>query len=218
MNVLSKLGLAVAGVATIGSVTTVFDANEAYAATLTGSLSFTGTAGSVNTSINPVFDTILLREPILGTVTGDFVGTTITFLEERFDLTLSAVLDGDNSDGMTSAEYDFSAIPIFLTLSNGYSFSLDAGSLLRLREQEGGSQPLVTVFGAGPLTGTFTNGSEVVAGLGSLTFTRVPGSSGYSASLSTVVIPTPALLPGLIGMGVAALRRKQNEESAEENS
>lgn len=41
--------------------------------------------------------------------------------------------------------------------------------------------------------------------------------NGSSYSLNIEEVPTPALLPGLIGLGVAALRRK-NEESAEENA
>ena len=35
---------------------------------------------------------------------------------------------------------------------------------------------------------------------------------------SATAVPTPALLPGLIGMGVAALRRKQEEETSEDNA
>lgn len=65
-------------------------------------------------------------------------------------------------------------------------------------------------------TGTFGDGTKGVGELAQLI--EVPGESdvfGYSATFTAV--PTPALLPGLIGLGVAALRRK-NEESAEENA
>lgn len=41
--------------------------------------------------------------------------------------------------------------------------------------------------------------------------------SVYSTDSSTA-IPTPALLPGLIGMGVAALRKRRSEGSADANS
>jgi hypothetical protein len=53
--------------------------------------------------------------------------------------------------------------------------------------------------------------------------TRTPSSSAATAWLTdnltldvdVVPIPTPALLPGLIGMGVAALRRQRSEEADE---
>jgi hypothetical protein len=48
--------------------------------------------------------------------------------------------------------------------------------------------------------------------------TAVTGSAAYlPVSGSLTAVPTPALLPGLIGLGVAALRRK-NGETAEENA
>ncbi len=54
-----------------------------------------------------------------------------------------------------------------------------------------------------------------------LSFANAQGSpSNIGAILDDVTItavPTPALLPGLIGLGVAALRRK-NDETAEENA
>lgn len=41
------------------------------------------------------------------------------------------------------------------------------------------------------------------------------GDLPYSIAFSTTPIPTPALLPGLIGMGVAALRKRKAEVSEE---
>jgi hypothetical protein len=57
---------------------------------------------------------------------------------------------------------------------------------------------------------------------------KTPGVGAFSSqltefepstwSMSIEAVPTPALLPGLIGMGVAALRRKKDEEVAEEHA
>ncbi|HEY9698661.1 MAG TPA: PTPA-CTERM sorting domain-containing protein [Trichocoleus sp.] len=41
-------------------------------------------------------------------------------------------------------------------------------------------------------------------------------SSNFSLDLTATAVPTPALLPGLLGMGVAALRRRKNEETQAE--
>ncbi|QYO63326.1 PTPA-CTERM sorting domain-containing protein [Leptolyngbya sp. 7M] len=49
----------------------------------------------------------------------------------------------------------------------------------------------------------------------------IPGavSSGLFLSNGNITpIPTPALLPGLIGMGLAALRKKNQEERVEQEA
>jgi len=77
-------------------------------------------------------------------------------------------------------------------------------------------------FGGGPFRGSldFINGSTNLSfqpNFGSLYFSN--GNFGtYEAIASTTdptPIPTPALLPGLVGMGVAALRKRKQEAAAE---
>ena len=211
MKTFSHLGLAVAGAAVVGSVATVLSPGSAYAASLNGSITFTNGVTGFSNGVNPGSDDFDFGGATIGATSGDFDGVTLDSLTSAFTLTRISILDGNNSDGFTSALYSFGAIPNFFTLSNGYSFALDAGSLIRNRFQQGG---LISVTAGGALSGTFFDGSNEVAGFGTLAITSVPKSSGYSISLNTVPIPTPALLPGLIGMGVAALRRKQ-EESAD---
>lgn len=63
------------------------------------------------------------------------------------------------------------------------------------------------------LRGSFASGTP---GVGRLT-TQLDGNPVRSWSATVTAVPTPALLPGLIGMGIAALRRK-DEESAEDNA
>ncbi len=65
-------------------------------------------------------------------------------------------------------------------------------------------------------TGTFGDGTKGIGELAQLLeVSGESGAFGYAATFTAV--PTPALLPGLIGLGVAALRRK-DEESEEENA
>jgi hypothetical protein len=57
---------------------------------------------------------------------------------------------------------------------------------------------------------------------GSVNFGQTTPPFNFSAYLplegSVTAVPTPALLPGLVGMGLAALRRKKSEEAVEENA
>lgn len=65
------------------------------------------------------------------------------------------------------------------------------------------------------LEGFFTRDGNTVQGVGQFT-SQTDEFQNSSWSMSLKAVPTPALLPGLIGMGIAALRRKKEE--AEENA
>jgi hypothetical protein len=70
--------------------------------------------------------------------------------------------------------------------------------------------------GDATIEGFFRLGSDSILGSGLFTSqTNLGNPSSYSLTIQAV--PTPALLPGLIGLGVAALRRKK-DEAAEENA
>lgn len=91
------------------------------------------------------------------------------------------------------------SLPDFITFdgaSPDYNFTLT--SFTRL-------DPALDVF---DIKGFFGDGTK---GRGTLS---AQGGLSYSATLATVV-PTPALLPGLIGMGVAALRKRNKAEASE---
>jgi len=62
----------------------------------------------------------------------------------------------------------------------------------------------------GDISVTAKNGDEVL-GFGTLGAVRLNGKN--LANVAVVTIPTPALLPGLIGMGIAAIRKRKSEES-----
>lgn len=61
-----------------------------------------------------------------------------------------------------------------------------------------------------------TLGQILSDGTGSITIqsnANAPGFSSYSGSITAV--PTPALLPGLVGFGIAALRKRKGEAATE---
>jgi hypothetical protein len=69
--------------------------------------------------------------------------------------------------------------------------------------------PLSTGLGY-DFTGTFRiNGFDNTPGIGQLTFQGLSNPTSYSLSVS--VIPTPALLPGLVGFGVATWRKRKEQ-------
>ncbi len=68
-----------------------------------------------------------------------------------------------------------------------------------------------------PNLNTIPVGSTVALRAGSLTLASQRFSLSTPLEGTVTAVPTPALLPGLIGLGVAALRRK-DEEPAEENA
>ncbi len=64
------------------------------------------------------------------------------------------------------------------------------------------------------LEGFFTRGTQTIAARGR--FTSQPDVTNPSSfSLSITAVPTPALLPGLVGFGVAALRKRKREATAQ---
>jgi hypothetical protein len=65
----------------------------------------------------------------------------------------------------------------------------------------------------GPLIGKFVFGSETIAN-GTLTAFQTSNNAGYQIALEAEPIPTPALLPGLVGFGIAALRKRKGEAVA----
>ncbi|MGG6238286.1 PTPA-CTERM sorting domain-containing protein [Nodosilinea sp. AN01ver1] len=101
-------------------------------------------------------------------------------------------------------------------LEDGLTFSLTSFDLTRV--MLGGPLPpgSPSSFFVAGIQGVFQplglDGSGSFSAQGSL---RIDGSS-YSADITAAPIPTPALLPGLLGLGVAALRKRNGEEDAEQ--
>jgi hypothetical protein len=72
-------------------------------------------------------------------------------------------------------------------------------------------------FFKGIISGLFSNGN---LGSGSFSSQSVNflgnGGASYSVTLNSTPVPTPALLPGLVGLGVAALRKRKGEGAEKE--
>lgn len=82
----------------------------------------------------------------------------------------------------------------------------------------GGSGSLTATLGFGAAVTQFTLSDFVLRYQeidGTFGGTTVDGASGIS---NPGKVPTPALLPGLLGLGVAALRKRQQEESGEQEA
>ena len=72
--------------------------------------------------------------------------------------------------------------------------------------------------------GTFKNSENDIVGSGKLTTVldlnskKQDAPSSFSGTFAAAPVPTPALLPGLVGMGVAALRKRRSEEETVEEA
>ncbi len=103
-----------------------------------------------------------------------------------------------------------SEVSNFLTLANGITFRLD--TFVLNKEAKDWIADYTGVF-FGDNTISARGGFDP---LDDKNFVKLKGSF-YIADATAV--PTPALLPGLLGMGIAALRqRARNEEGTEENA
>lgn len=84
----------------------------------------------------------------------------------------------------------------------------------------------LTINGVAAFSGDVPGGNLLDTGTGTATFTSFLGSNFdfsvlnagddyFIQSLTVEAIPTPALLPGLVGFGIAALRKRKAEATAE---
>lgn len=137
----------------------------------------------------------------VASVSGSFAPTNVSPIARISDLALNPTLNPNI--------FKFGSLPGFLTGldviggTNNLSFNL-----------------LTFVYnratGVGKFQGRFTDGS---LGLGTFTLGRAITSpagnpvvtNDFNYTLSVTAVPTPALLPGLIGMGLAALRKRKAE-------
>lgn len=61
----------------------------------------------------------------------------------------------------------------------------------------------------GDFSGVIRKGTDLSAAIGQFTTQEISGATSYSLTLTAV--PTPALLPGLIGLGMGVLRKRKKE-------
>ena len=202
--------------ATAASLTVAFTAiaGSAEAATVHGSVSFSGLSGGTTTAINPLSDTLSFLSIGVDSGKGSFTGVGVSSISSLV-LSRLFVTDGNNADRVTSASYSYAALPAFIKFTNGITFNLDAGSLDRTRKAVTG---LTTVFEFGALSGTFVNASGSTLGLGSVvaTLSSNPTLSSSSYSLSIAAVPEPLTILGTLtaaGLGLGLKKKFEQEEA-----
>ncbi|OUC11544.1 MAG: hypothetical protein B0A82_27055 [Alkalinema sp. CACIAM 70d] len=116
-----------------------------------------------------------------------------------------------NKSPATAGTYSNNAVVDFITglTLNGKSLSFDLdASFISLY---GWVKDFNDFSIAGPITGTFRSGNTVL-GKGFLGANSIePGGPISSISLTATSIPTPALLPGLVGMGISLIRKRKRQ-------
>jgi hypothetical protein len=159
----------------------------------TATLNFADLGGAFNGSSG----TSALTNPLDTGVFGA-VGTPVTIQ----DLVLTA-LGGDVWELTTGP------IPNFITgFTPAGNFTLTSFRLQQISIPNG-----PTIF-SGSYRGTFANLAGPI-GVGVLTAQSGLRTEAGTTFSNTIDIPTPALLPGLVGMGVAALRKRKGETEPE---
>jgi len=183
----------VAATATVA--TTALTAMPAQALSLSGTLNFTGEVVIDGTSDD--FSADFINAVVSGvTSSGDFAGASGAGISD-FSI-FGGELSPDPVDPFLSGIVLASGDIVDFVLTG---FEGDTGFFVGA---PGGAGDIAV------LEGFFVNGDTTVAA-GSLTtqLASSPTGTTYSSSLTAVEIPTPALLPGLVGMGVAALRKRK---------
>ncbi len=191
-------------------------APSAQAASVTGTLSnFTGdTAGGKFTFTDDGVDTVkLLAEITPPTVGGDIRGIFFNVLGGTTGLNVVS-----NTLGADVNNLDFN------TCNTGGGNNMNGGG--GGCYLPGGFDVGFAVASPGTSGGTITSALFTItrSGLTASSFLdqtigmryQATGGPNGSSKLAGTAVPTPALLPGLIGMGVAALRKRKAE--AEENT
>ncbi|HIK43562.1 MAG TPA: PTPA-CTERM sorting domain-containing protein [Leptolyngbyaceae cyanobacterium M65_K2018_010] len=164
----------------------------------TGSLNFTPdsiTIGQITLPVQPI-------ESGLGTGSFTGVGPLATILD------LNLVDNGAGIFSLAAPQDNFISfinLPPLLSELNDVQFTLTNFIL----DTNTGSS---TAF-----EGFFARHGQTTPAVGQFT-SQMNFRELSSWSLSVRAVPTPALLPGLVGMGIASLRRKSEEESTKENA
>lgn len=98
-------------------------------------------------------------------------------------------------------------------LADGVGFTLEQFVLEQVSVNVGPANiPLYVAFVSGFFTPSGLGGNGALTAQGGLVF-----ESGSSFSADITAVPTPALLPGLIGLGVAALRKREQAGAEDES-
>ena len=222
---LKSIGLS-AAIATTAIAGSSFATSPAQAASLTGVLNFFGgvsfdkvsnptkltfldadpKAPGINFKVDGSTTTLAFNTPQLNQVTGD--GKIVPSV-----INLTGGVGGPYTSWLTGLNVGGKVLSFDLT-----SFTLGTPTIASLG---GGFSKYVY---DSSLVGKFFIDSKEFVGLGAFSTQFVlnaedankPNGTSYSGTLVAVPVPTPALLPALLGLGVAALRKRKSEESGVE--
>lgn len=200
------------GLSAVAVCSAVVVAAPAQAASIAGqTLSFTG---SVRLE-TPGAATSLLNFSSYGD-TSFGTATVADAADDVFGLGGEAFSVGDLTLTNTSAttwELTTGSVDSWLSgLPNGLGFILEQFVLQNVTVTAGPTTiPLYVAFISGFFTPSGLGGDGSLTSQGSLVL-----GSGSSFSADITAVPTPALLPGLIGLGVAALRKREQAGAEEE--
>jgi hypothetical protein len=156
---------------------------------------------------------------------GSFTSGNITFSRPRAQL-VSATGDFSIMSPVEDGDFVLAAFPSVFNISVpgsglliGFNDAVSAFGLIETKEIFSFTVNSIEYLAGSNryrFRGVFGDNTPGIGELAPLEQVGTAGNFGFSASVTAV--PTPALLPGLIGMGVAVLRRKQGEEASEENA
>lgn len=208
---------AIAGAVAVGSVATT---TPTHAATITSGgfvidSPTTATATLSDQNINLNFAGIT-DFGFIGR-SGDFVGATAA----SDGIKVSNLLITPSSGTFTPNSFqNFSAVANpnpFITgikLSDGTDvvFKLLSSSIAGSFGNADGTGAINTFSLGGILNGEFIQ-PNVIGAQGTVASLRIDSSNG--SNIRVAVVPTPALLPGLIGFGVAAVRKRKKQATAQ---
>ncbi|MGP1384426.1 MAG: PTPA-CTERM sorting domain-containing protein [Thainema sp.] len=188
----TKLIAAIAGVTGITLL-----ASPAHAAGLTGQIDIIWNADATPTSLE--FYTFLNQADDGRGNIGDFLVSNATGSFSSLAPTPLTVTPGVIKDLPTIPVLGGSPISNWLDFANN-TFDFTLTSFVNTSNLEYAFE------------GFFSDGTR---GIGGLT-TQINGSGvkSYSATITATAIPTPALLPGLIGLGLGILRKRNGEAEA----
>lgn len=220
-----SIGLTALTSAAVASVAMV-PFSPAQAITLKGSIAVSGAATVQDQNVGETKNLDFTSVQVTS-ATGSFAGISSVDAINSLPLTLtSQVLDASSTPALTIFNRTFNAagltpfIDFGLRTIEGVTsnlfFNLDASSNFKgSKILAGSSRPLLTVSTFGPVTGQFVFDEETI-GSGFLSGSRSGkaaknGAYQFTLTARPEAVPTPALLPGLVGMGVAALRKRKSE-------
>lgn len=184
----------------------------AQALSLSGSIGLTGNSTVAPNSVTFLTDTINIAN-------GDF-GGLLGFNTAILQPLIFTPSLGANPSANTYPGRGVAALPGFINFGTVTIGSTTAALAFDLDEVSNAVTTIVRdpVFGIShninPLTGKFNFNGQTIAGgflQASVSGTGANAASTYQITLSTTPVPTPALLPGLLAMGAAALRKRKDE-------